>query len=120
MVFGRRAALSAIAEDTPPEATLKQATSGEVPAAEYEPDPDPAATRELLWRAAGIERTEAGLTELSASPNPLVRLIGANSLARKETRGAHHRSDFPELDHGLDFQHFVAAGDAPPEAQRWE
>jgi L-aspartate oxidase len=120
MVFGRRAALSAIAEDTPPAAILKKAASGDVPAAEYEPDPDPAATRELLWRAAGIERTEAGLSELSNSPNPLVRLIGANSLARKETRGAPHRSDFPQLDHGLDFQHFVAAGDAPPVSQRWE
>jgi L-aspartate oxidase len=120
MVFGRRAALSALGESTPPEATLTKVAAGEVPAAEYVPDPDPAATRELLWSSAGIERTAEGLTNLAASENPLVRLIGANSLAREETRGAHHRSDFPEIDHALDFQHFVSQGDHAPIAHRWE
>jgi L-aspartate oxidase len=120
MVFGRRAALSAIAEDAPPAETLRKVVAGEMPAAEYEPDPDPAATRELLWSCAGIERTAEGLAPLAGSPNPLVRLIGANSIARKETRGAHHRDDFPELDHRLDFQHFVASGDSEPVAERWE
>ena len=120
MVFGRRAALSALAEPSPGDETLRRAAAGELPAAEYVEDPDPAATRELLWRSAGIERTADGLARLSASPNPLVRLIGANSLAREETRGAHHRSDFPETDPRLDFQHFVADGDAAPVAERWE
>jgi L-aspartate oxidase len=120
MVFGRRAALTALAEDSPTEATLKSVAAGEVAASEYTPDPDPAATRELLWTSAGIERTAEGLSKLAASDNPLVRLIGANSLAREETRGAHHRSDFPELDHSLDFQHFVSQGDYAPVAHRWE
>ncbi|MBJ7331392.1 MAG: FAD-binding protein [Solirubrobacteraceae bacterium] len=120
MVFGRRAALSALAELSPPEATLTRVAAGELPASEYIPDPDPAATRELLWTSAGIERTAEGLSNLAASPNPLVRLIGANSLAREETRGAHHRSDFPEIDHALDFQHFVTQGEQAPVAHRWE
>ena len=120
MVFGRRAALSALAEESPPQETLRSVAAGEVPAAEYDPDPDPAATRELLWSSAGIERTAEGLANLAASENPLVRLIGANSLAREETRGAHHRKDFPEIDHALDFQHFVSQGDEAPVARRWE
>lgn len=120
MVYGRRAALSALAVDSPPEALLADVRAGRIAAAEYDPDPDPAATRELLWSCAGIERTESELAKLGASPNPLVRLIGANSLAREETRGAHHRIDFPEIDNSLDFQHFVAAGDDPPRAERWE
>lgn len=120
MVFGRRAALAAITEEPAAEQTLRTVAAGELAAAEYDPDPDPAATRELLWKSAGIERTAEGLAELAGSPNPLVRLIGANSLARKETRGAHHRVDFPTIDRALDFQHFVADGDEPPRAERWE
>jgi L-aspartate oxidase len=120
MVFGRRAALSALATDAPPETTLREVAAGNVSAAEYAADPDPVATRELLWSGAGIERTQEGLTTLLDSPNALVRLIGANSLARRETRGAHHRNDFPEIDPALDFQHFVVQGERAPSAQRWE
>jgi L-aspartate oxidase len=120
MVYGRRAALSALNEDTLPEPTREKVASGAVAAAEYDEDPDPAATRELLWKNAGIERTADALARLSESPNQLVRLIGANSLARRETRGAHHRSDFPEIDRELDFQHFVVRDAEAPAAVRWE
>jgi L-aspartate oxidase len=120
MVYGRRAALSALAEDPVAEATRARVTGGELPAAEYELDPDPAATRDLLWKHAGIERSAEQLAALSSSPNPLVRMIGANSLARAETRGAHHRSDFPEIDRSLDLQHYVISGDDAPQLERWE
>lgn len=119
MVFGRRAALAALAEEPAAEALLRQVAGGEVAACEYEPDPDPAATRELLWSCAGIERTAEDLAKLESSPNPLVRMIGANSLARRETRGAHKRIDFPEVDRSLDFQHYVTTGQRPL-AERWE
>lgn len=120
MVYGRRAALSALGEPALADARREAALSGAIQAAEYAEDPDPAATRELLWTSAGIERTAEGLEKLSASPNELVRLIGANSLARKETRGAHHRRDFPEIDRSLDFMHYVAGPDGGPSAERWE
>lgn len=120
MVFGRRAALTAVGEQPAAEQTLRAVAAGEVAAAEYEPDPDPQATRDLLWSSAGIERTAEGLAQLEQSPNPLVRLIGANSLARKETRGAHHRIDFPEIDRSLDLQHFVTTDSESPVLERWE
>jgi L-aspartate oxidase len=120
LVFGRRAALAAIAEEPADPVTLDRVAGGAVAGAEYAADPDPAATRELLWRCAGIERDAAGLSELASSPNPLVRMIGASADERRETRGAHHRSDHPEIDHGLDFQHLVLEGDRPPHLERWE
>lgn len=120
MVFGRRAALTAIAETAVSERSLRAAAAGELGAAEYTADPDPAATRKLLWECAGIERTAEGLAQLEGSPNRLVQLIGANSLAREETRGAHHRLDFPETNPELDMQHFVVDAAGRPTAERWE
>lgn len=116
LVFGRRAAIAALAEPPPPAGAT---AAGELakPAA---PDPDPVATRDLLWRCGGIERDAEGLTELAGSANPLVRMIAAGALARRETRGAHQRKDFPKLDHELDFQHFVTAPGKELKRERWE
>lgn len=119
-VFGRRAALAALTEPALPDALRTRVTSGEIATSDAQEDPDPKATRELLWECAGIERTAAKLERLTDSQNPLVRLIGAASLARQETRGAHHRSDFPETDRALDFQHYVFGEDDEPRPQRWE
>lgn len=119
-VFGRRAALAALAEPPLPDRLRERVVGGEGEGHGYEEDPDPAATRELLWECAGIERSEEPLKRLADSPNALVRLIGAASLAREETRGAHHRVDHPEMDRELDFQHFVFGADGMPHARRWE
>ncbi len=120
MVYGRRAALSALGEPALSDDRREAALSGDIHAATYDEDPDPAATRELLWSSAGIERTEEGLSRLAESPNRLVRLIGANSLARRETRGAHHRRDFPDVDRSLDFMHYVTGEATEPISHRWE
>lgn len=119
-VFGRRAAIAALTEPPLPDPLRARVATGELATIEAEEDPDPKATRELLWECAGIERTASKLERLESSANPLVRLIGSASLVRRETRGAHHRSDFPETDRELDFQHYVFGRDDDPQPQRWE
>lgn len=110
-VFGRRAAMAALAE--PPLASLPEAGPG-VARPELA-----AASREALWRHAGIERDDAGLRTLLDDPHPLVRLIGACALAREESRGAHQRRDFPLTAPALDEQHTVVHGTTAPMLQRW-
>jgi L-aspartate oxidase len=78
-----------------------------------------AESREALWRHAGLERDGDGLRTLAGDPHPLVRLIAHSALARAESRGAHQRRDFPELDHALDGGHITLRAGRDPELQIW-
>ena len=112
-VFGRRAALSACAEPSPP------AAPGAAP--EYGPPSlPPDSTRVALWRHAGLRRDAEGLAELARDTFPLARLIAASCLAREESRGAHQRTDHPATDPALDLMHTLVGGGAEPRAEHWE
>jgi L-aspartate oxidase len=97
-VFGARAAAAAAA--APP---------GERPpdAPEFRFQPPTVATREAMWRFAGPSRDEASLRRLLDDPYPLAALIAAAALERRESRGAHRRSDHPLPDSSLDGEHLV-------------
>lgn len=114
-VFGARAARSAASQPPPSRAALREkAAAGGAPA----PAPAPA-SRAALWRDAGLERDAQGLTALTRDPHPLVRLIGWCGLARTESRGAHRRTDYPDLDPALDGFHLAVADGAEPVREHW-
>jgi L-aspartate oxidase len=110
-VLGRRAAHAVLDEPVP----------GELPAPPA-PTPIPVPdreTREWLWRDAGLVRDPEGLERLRGADHPLVRLIAECALLRTETRGGHCRSDFPELDPGLDLHHAVVGAINHPHFEVW-
>jgi L-aspartate oxidase len=113
-VFGRRAALAGL--DDPPAQRGPVPSLDEVAAPPTKPSPE---TREALWQLAGLERDAAGLRVLGGDPHPLARLIAACALHREESRGAHRRSDFPDLDPALDLHHAVVRPGLPPTWERW-
>jgi L-aspartate oxidase len=113
-VFARRAADGALAEPAPGAPSQAQARALAETAA---PPQATGETRAALWRDAGIERSREGLSRLADSSHPLVRMIATSALAREESRGAHRRVEFPELDRALDGRHVVVDRE---EAIRWE
>ena len=51
----------------------------------------------------------------------LARLVARSAKFREETRGAHARAEFPELDHELDQRHTVLeAGSEIPRFEAWD
>lgn len=110
-VFGRRAALAALAEPLP--AAAPEPGEG-LPRPELAP-----ASRAALWRHAGIERDADGLRTLLDDPHPLVRIVAACALAREESRGAHLRGDFSQRDPALDEHHTVVRSAERPVLEHW-
>jgi L-aspartate oxidase len=108
-VFGARAAEAALAEGAGPRPALHSRG--------FEPPTE--ATRRAMWVNAGPRRTPEALESLLGDPYPLARLIAANALARRESRGAHRRADFPRPDPALDGVHFVVGPGGDVRAERW-
>jgi L-aspartate oxidase len=116
-VFGARAAHAAVAEPEP-DRTAVERLRADRPRARRPPALS-RASRQALWRYAGLERDGAGLRELSGDKHPLVRLIAISALARTESRGAHQRIDFPERDLEFDGRHVTIGPSGRPEIETW-
>jgi L-aspartate oxidase len=117
-VFARRAVVAALGSPAEPLPAASQSELEDLSAIPAPPLVD-AATREALWRDAGIVRSHDGLSRLLAAAHPLARLIGACALARTESRGAHLRSEYPERDPALDLRHAVLDGGEAISWQKW-
>lgn len=117
LVFGRRAALAALADPLPASTDPEEALARTL--ASLGPELSEA-DRAEMWRDVGLTREATGLARQVASPVALVRLVAASALARTESRGGHFRSDFPEADPALDGRHAVIRGDRSPTLEVWE
>jgi L-aspartate oxidase len=110
-VLGYRAARAGLAGPEP---------SGPSSAAPADVEPPARATREAVWRDAGLERDAEGLRRLLDDPHPLARLVAASALAREESRGAHLRRDHPRVNPALDGYHsLIAAGSGDLAHEEW-
>ena len=111
LVFGRRAALSALGE--PQQASVE---APQAPAAEVEVTPE---LRRVFWHDAGLVRDRAGLERLRASEHLIAGLVAESALTREESRGAHFRVDFPEQDSRFE-AHVVLRSGQEPVLERWQ
>lgn len=122
-VFGARAAHSAVEQPEPAAGLVRELTGVVRELRSSSPARQPAlteASREALWRHAGLERDGAGLRELAGDRYPLVRLIAASALTRAESRGAHQRRDFPGADERFEGRHVTILPGGEPALEFWE
>src|SRR5215211_1348806 len=109
-VFGARAALAA-------SSGLVPAAPAEAPRWRFEPPTE--STRAAVWRRAGPIRDAESLSPLLDDPYPLAALIARSALERRESRGAHRRSDHRLPDPALEAIHLVAGPAGELRGERW-
>jgi L-aspartate oxidase len=111
LVFGRRAALSALGEPPLP---------ARMPDVPIKPEPDVVTPelRSALWRDCGLIRDAAGLSNLADAPHLLTRLIAHSALTRAESRGSHFRVDFPSESEEFE-RHVVHRAGREPTLEPW-
>jgi L-aspartate oxidase len=112
LVFGRRAALSALALPGLPSRLPDPTTPP--PADPVTPD-----IRSRLWSDCGLIRSGEGLSRLLDAPHLLTRLIAQAALTREESRGSHYRADFPVASGAFE-RHVVLRPGAEPVLERWQ
>ncbi|HEU0247234.1 MAG TPA: FAD-binding protein [Gaiellaceae bacterium] len=112
LVFGRRAALAALAEPGLPARLPSLPTPS--PA-----EPVTAELRHRLWEDCGLIRDAAGLGRLRCAPHLLIRLIAESALTRAESRGSHFRLDFPVESRAFE-RHVVLRPGAQPSLEQWQ
>jgi L-aspartate oxidase len=109
-VFGGRAATAALGEPF----------AGRLPSLpEWRFEPPSEETRDAVWRLAGPIRRPDALRELQGDPYPLSRAIATCALERRESRGGHLRTDFPDIDRALDGTHLVLAANGEVRREEW-
>jgi L-aspartate oxidase len=112
LVFGRRAALAALADPV----HFGHDTRSDPETGPGSPVTD--ALRRRMWRECGLVRDGAGLESLRSEPHLLARLIAESALLREESRGSHFRLDHPVDDDRL-ARHIVLRNGSPPALETW-
>jgi L-aspartate oxidase len=113
LVFGRRAALTALEEPR-----LRDSPSA-VPVFDEARATVTPELREELWEDAGLLRNADGLRRLASSPHLLTSLVARCALAREESRGGHFREDFPTESAAFAGLHTVLRPAREPELEPW-
>ena len=108
-VFGSRAARAA----------LEQQAHEPLPEPEWRFTAPTDDTREAVWTNAGPQREAEKLERLRQDDYPLARMLATSALERRESRGAHRRSDHPLPDPRLDGIHLVIEPSGASRADRW-
>jgi L-aspartate oxidase len=129
LVFGRRAALAALADPVPsgdgrgqtPDVSGTDVVWVRPRTRRAETRPEGSVTDELrqwMWRDCGLVRDAAGLEGLRRAPNLLARLVAESALYREESRGSHFRGDFPSEDERF-AGHVVLRRGSEPALETW-
>jgi L-aspartate oxidase len=109
-VFGARAAAAAVEE-------VAESERPPLPDRHFEPPTQE--TRGAVWRLAGPKRNPDDLAALISTPYPLASAIAICALNRRESRGAHLRTDRPGIDTELDGIHFVLSPNGEVRREEW-